>query len=111
MTYFVYLYLFFLNFYSLIYFIFGSAGSCLVLCSSCRGHGGVELDEGLGWGVGGLLSSGPTRVSHLGSFTGWRAWALGHSGFSGCASCALEHRISSCGLVALWHVGSSRIQD
>ena len=36
---------------------------------------------------------------------------LGHTGFSGWGSWALEHRLNSCGLVTLWHEGSSQIRD
>ena len=49
-------------------------------------------------GKQGLLSSCGLPASHCG-------------GFSSCEARALEHGLMSCGLVALWHVGSSWIRD
>ena len=40
-----------------------------------------------------------------------REWALGYMGFRCCSSWALEHRLNSCGLVVLQHVGSSWTRD
>ena len=87
--------------YLLILFIFGYAGSSLQ------------------WGLfssGGkreLLSSCGAWASHCGGFSSYKAQGLGHMGFSTCGSRALQHRLNSCGtgLVALWHVGSSRTRD
>ena len=44
----------------------------------------------------GLLSSSGAQASHCRGFSGCRAGALGHPGFSGCGSQDLEHRLNSC---------------
>ena len=92
-----------------IYFFFGCARSSLV-------HGLFSSH-----GKGGLLSNCDARVSHCSDFLCCRAQAEGvwasvvaAHGFSVCGSQGLEQRLSSCGtlgLVAHWHVGSSRIRD
>ena len=45
----------------------------------------------------GLLSSCGEQASHCGSFSCYRARALGHAGVSSCSSQALEHGLNSCG--------------
>ena len=60
-------------------------------------------------------------ASHCGGFSFCRAWALGHSGCSSCGMCGQHlwlpgsgeqaQRLRPMGLVALQHVGSSRIRD
>ena len=49
-------------------------------------------------------------ISHCGSFLMHPA-STGCMGFSTCDSQALEHRLSSCDLLALRHVESSRTRD
>ena len=68
-----------------IYFIFGCAGSSLLrgLFSSCCRRG--------------LLPSCNIRAFRCSGLSGCRAWAPGHSGFSGFGSGALEHWFNSCG--------------
>ena len=60
-------------------FVFGCAGSSLLrrLFSSCCRRG--------------LLRSCDVRASRCSGLSGCRAWAPGHSGFSGFGSGALEH--------------------
>ena len=62
-------------------FIFGSAGSLVLLrlFSSCRE-----------WGLRSSCSA------H--GFSCCGAWALGRGGFSSCSSQVLEHRLNSCGV-------------
>ena len=60
------------------------------------------------------LSCSAWWSSHCHGFSLCRAWALGPAGFSSCGFRALEHRglwLWHRSLVALWHVGSSRIRD
>ena len=70
----------------MILFVFGCAGSLLLcgLFSSCRGYSLVM--------VGGLLIVVPSLMP--------RACVLGHVGFNNCASSALKHSLSNCGILA-----------
>ena len=67
-------------------FLFGCAGSSLMLFSSCSKQG--------------LLSSCGVQASHCGGFSCCRAWTPGHQRFSSCGSLPLEHRLNSCGAQA-----------
>ena len=89
-------------FFNVFIFISGCVGSSLLcrLCSSCSDRG--------------PLSSRDTQASHCRGFSCCGTQALGCADFSSCGSRALEHRLNNCGakaLVALRHVGSSRIRD
>ena len=71
----------------MVLFIVGCAGSVLLcgLFSSRRGHSLVR--------VGALLIVVPSLMVH-------GACVLGHEGFNICASWALKHRFSNCGIPA-----------
>ena len=58
----------------------------------------------------GVLSRCGVRASHCDGFSCCTAWTQEHLSLSSCGSWAPERRLSSCGLVAPRHVGSSRIR-
>ena len=62
----------------------------------------IYLGAFSGYGKRGLLSSCGTRTSHFHGFSGCKAHALGHTGFSSCASWSL---------IAPWTVESSQTRD
>ena len=73
-------------------------------CSSFFSSGGEQ----------GLFSSGHAWA-YCGGFSGCRAQAPGHSGFSSWGMQALEHRLNSCGaltqlLRSMWDLSGSRIE-
>ena len=72
----------------MVLFIVGCAGSVLLcgLFSSCRGHSLVMVG-------GGFFIVVPSLMVH-------GACVLGHEGFNICASWALKHRLSNCGIPA-----------
>ena len=84
-------------------FIFGCAGSLLLLGLFSR------------YEKRGLLSSCGVRASHCSGFSCCRAQALGHAGFHSCSPWAPEHRLNSCGtrvklLCSMWDLSGSSIE-